>query len=101
MLKICSEQSRLLPITLNRLSQKTAIPLPKKDLIKFAEVARHNEGLFEILRVEGSAYSWRAQSQTRDDGTTDWFMQIVSDADKRPIITAETVAYLGLKFCCV
>ena len=75
---------------------KNSDSVAEKDLIKFAEVARHNEGLFEILRVEGSAYSWRAQSQTRDDGTTDWFMQIVSDADKRPIITAETVAYLGL-----
>lgn len=65
--------------------------------IKFAEVANAGTGTFDIYRVVGSAFDWEAAAVSQADGSTDWLMNILTNASgANPIVNAETVAYLGL-----
>lgn len=67
-------------------------PQENSDEMIFANV-QNNNGDFNILRVDGSSFAWDARY---DEASKAWSMFVERSGGSNPIVTAETIAYLGL-----
>ena len=86
--------------TVNVVAHNVAAPqtkaAEKDNPISFAKVINSGGGAFKIFRVIDSVFDWTAKSETQSDNSTDWTMEVIKQDDNKPVVVAETAAYMGL-----